>query len=480
VAEHANNAESRLDNALDPARLERDRAAAEASRQLPWQRAGVVAEDERGALGPRGPFKLWMLVLFASLAVLPLVAVALLLRTRQSIAASLAGPLALFAVVLGMMVWTNWFLIRARRTGEAYAPSWCWGVLAAGVAAIAVLALAGWLPIGNAGFFLMLPLGFSSGLVFPMRKREGFDLRCAACDYPYTYTDPDAPPAPEVCSECGAPWHARRGLARGAKVRPHPARVGVYLLILAAMFSMILFRKPAMRVMPTGTLIAMVTAPRAGFVNDEWAELATRSLSDRQRGRLARGLLDLRLAEQSLAPEADAWLDAEALAGRLPADIVERYHREMFDATLLIPATAEPWAVVEVGLDAVQRGYPSGPRDVLLAVEGFERLDRPGEWVGRQDRLIHGNLSGLRNVWLGSATGSDYAPRAEFVFEEPGRYRVRCVYWVVVVPRGVQPSPAVWGEDGPSVPAGVLFVERREVVGEVEVLEIPRVRDFAP
>ena len=469
-----NNAASRLDAALDPARLRNEQETGKTGQRgeiMPWERRGVVAEDPAPLALGKGPLKWWIiLVVAAAPAGILLVAMTVIQRARVS-PMTLAWAAAAYGFLVLMMSMTNWMVGRAKRTGEPFAPAWMWVVPVVGMVAGLAGVMVGAIPLMLMPTVVIVVMSCSGGLLFPMRKRRGFDLHCARCDYPYPFTDPAGPRAPDVCSECGAIWHDRAGLARGSKVRQSPWRIGVYVAVLTGVMGITALRGPTLRLMPTGTLIQMVTQPRAGFTMDEWAELSTRTLSQTQRERLATGLLDLRLVDTRLRKEADAWLDGEVTAGRLPQAIVDRYHGEMFQGRLVVESPAGSQTRPKVGelvvvrFDPVERVTPFTVRDPLVAFEGFERSDRAGVWIGRRDMLEHAIIMGDRARRHGGAS----APELEWVPEQPARVRVRAVYWVVFMPQFAQPSPITWTEDGPVPPAGALHMERREVELWVDV-----------
>lgn len=471
MADAAPTPEARLDAALDPARLPHRAAADRDARLMPWQRPGVVATDAKRDSFVAAPMSRKALAtLLASLS-LPILAI-IIISWAFGHAASGALPLATILVLMAPIVAGGiWLPRRAHRTGQVYAGAWAWLAFLAWVLLVTIAA-ALFPPLASLGPTILpcmvLPSWFT--LLLPLAKRTGQTLHCARCDYLYEYTDPSGPHAPDSCSECGALWHDRRGLFRGSKVRVPAWRLIVFGLLLATTFVIIANPGPLRSVTPTTLLISRVTTPRAGFTTSEWAELNTRSLSDAQRLRLARGLLTLRLSDQFLPREADIWLDQEITAGRLPADLADRYHSELFDATIHVPQPCRVGVPATIGLETVSRGYPSGPREAQIALLGFSTDAAPETLIATSDRLLYSSLIGIRSRAWGRVSMSNHATTATLTFDTPGLHRVRCIYWLVAVPRNTPPATITWNDDGtPNLPPGVHFSQRREIFLDIQV-----------
>ncbi|MEZ6233545.1 MAG: hypothetical protein R3B68_05090 [Phycisphaerales bacterium] len=464
------NTEQRLDEVFDPSRLRRDAERAAAASEMPWQRKGVVMENpaSRGLLWRQSPTKVPL-----GMAVVLAVCGAVLLIASFVAGATWRGAMGIAVLLLygaGASGVQWWLLAIARKAGRLHPPRWGW-LLVVFVLTVGIwLILLGWIPSSMAIMLVMLHMPLIGVMFMPTGLRQGNELRCAKCQFEYAYEAPGSPPAPDYCSECGQRWHDRHGLVRGRTARPTWGSGAFAVVLVALLLGLGVLRTPMLGLFPTGTLIRQVTAPNAGFVMDEWKELNTRTLSSDQRLRLARGLLDLRLAEQSLPAEADAWLDAEIVAGRLPPELVDRYHREMFDATLYGPQRVRVWENAVFGLDTLERGYPFAPRDAYLAIRGFSSDDDPATLRATQNALLYGSLAGGRSAWLGVQTARPGGVEAPFTFETPGTRRITCVYWLVVLPQNTPAGPITWNADGtPNLPAGTLFSERREIKVEVEV-----------
>lgn len=442
---------------------------------MPWHRPGVVAPDFPPGVIMHGPnARRWARIGIATaIAAAAGVPIILAVLGASRIAWIGSGALTTIALTILAILWMARMISRIRDRGALYPPWWTLGVFLAivlgGTTLTSVLFVMG--GIRPFPYLAMVLAGVGMSVAVPVRPRIGEGLFCTACDYPYSFTDPDGPPPPEACSECGAMWHSPSGLSRGTKVRAQPWRVLVMMAVLMGLIFITISSGPWVSVSPTAALIARVTAPRAGFVVEEWAELSGRRLSESERLRLARGLIDLRLAEQSLSREGASWLEAEAAAGGLPPDLLERYYVEMFEARIAGPSECRVGEPVAFGLDTIRRGFPGVGDQVLIAVGGYAAADRPDVVSGRLDATAHAALVGVRSVWLGRVRERPTAPIGQIVFDEPGAHEVVCVYWMIVVPQHTQASAITWGPAGePSLPPDALFTQRREIRHQIRVL----------
>lgn len=311
--------------------------------------------------------------------------------------------------------------------------------------------------------------------------RVGGVPRCAKCDYPRPTEARTAEILEDRCPECGAYWRRDGGWVVGKKTRNVPMLVaGVILALMPFMHAGLSLSSigprmagAAMKAMPTEGLIAEVTRFRPGFTSDEWAELSKRQLTTAQRERLITGLIAQRKDSGYLDRAAEAFLEKAALAGEMKAEERERFFAEMIDTKLVRMQVAggtgkEADTSVRVGVEAEFRGNLSFPTNTTLRT----RVLFAGYSVGgdatphaREMKEIDGLAFGTWRVRLREREAGELPT---FVLPVgAAESDVKAVVWVVVMPWNVTISEIKWNEKGePELPAGVVWVERRELRSE--------------
>jgi hypothetical protein len=302
--------------------------------------------------------------------------------------------------------------------------------------------------------------------------------RCAKCEYPRPKEARTAEILEDRCPECGAYWRQEGGWVVGKKTRNVPMLVaGVILAMMPFVHAGLSLSRVgprmagmALRVVPTDGLIAEVTRLRPGFTSDEWAELSKRTLSASQRERLITGLIAQRKDSGYLDRAAEAFLEKAALAGEMKAEVRERFFAEMIDTKLkrmqVSDGTRKDGGTqIRVGIEAEFRGNLSFPTNTTLRT----RVLFAGYYVGddatphaREMKEIDGLAFGTWRVRLREREAGDLPT---FVLPAGATERdVKAVVWVVVARWDVAMIPIKWNEKGePELPAGVVWVERREL-----------------
>jgi hypothetical protein len=332
--------------------------------------------------------------------------------------------------------------------------------------------------LGQGGSFLarlvdilpvcLLILGISlAGLCVYRSSRGKF---CIKCGYELSWEVESSSHADSRCPECGALWMLPQATRRGQRqFRPRPLVLGIAVIGLALVAIRAAFpggRSALLRLLPTGSIITEVVQAPRGFTMTEWAELSGRRLSPAQERRLAEGLLAQRSRKQYLAREADGWLEAAALAGKLGPALTERYFGEMMNIWLIAPDHAPAGQPITIGLGSEHRG-PLGPPATLqpfILFEGFRLGEQTG--VGRANTFAGGLGFGLESRSFGNVTPGD-GPAQRFTLP-PGRTRTQAgaAYWLVVMPAN---PPALgmrvsWTDEGlPVLPPQAVWSRRYEL-----------------
>lgn len=141
-------------------------------------------------------------------------------------------------------------------------------------------------------------------------------------------------------------------------------------------------------------------------------------------------------------------------------------------ATLLAPARRKVGHEAILGLETVDRSTPFGLSVPLVAIESIT-LDGRARVIGeRSDRLTSPDGVAMRARRSGFVSNVTSPASVSVFFREPGRHRVRCVYWLVVMGQFSFSQPITWNADGtPVLPPGALFMERREIWADIDVEE---------
>ena len=279
--------------------------------------------------------------------------------------------------------------------------------------------------------------------------------QCAKCHYDLT-GPPDG--GYDMCPECGADVRGpativreRRELHRGVLA------VGVVLAAAPFVWFFFAFRAPLaaqgwyLPYVPTASLIVEVVGAPRGFTMAEWTELATRTLTPAQEGRLFEGLLTLRADRGHLDKGAEAFLDRVAESGATPSESRERYYSEMFVSRLAARPGGPDGRTFVVSVETDYRGpLFSMPVQVGVVVTGFEVASLPVT-----DTLRFGGL-GVGVPLQGATAEAGPGPSVEVRPEDwggRGEITVRARGWCFAVPPGT-PNPR--GER-PVFPPGTLW-----------------------
>lgn len=267
-------------------------------------------------------------------------------------------------------------------------------------------------------------------------RRQG-PPHCAKCRY-----DLSGPPEGgyDVCPECGTDVRAPAAVVRERR-EMHRGVLAVGVLLAAAPFAWFFFafRSPVLSMgwylpaVSTASLIAEVTGAPRGFTMNEWAELATRTLTPAQEQRLFEGLLALRAGRGFIDPGAEAFLARVAESGTIPASLRERYYSEMISVRLTEPTPGI------VAISSEYTGpYVAGFVQTGVVATGFE--------VG------------------GAAARAGAGPTVEILPEDwhgGDTLTVRARGWVYALPSGSAPLPA--RAEVPEFPAGTLWMRPIDV-----------------
>jgi hypothetical protein len=316
--------------------------------------------------------------------------------------------------------------------------------------------------LGAFTFVHMMLLMSGMMLMGASRKtRLGDSRHCARCDYQQA----PGSAASERCPECGSNWREVGGVVHGTLTRrPHLTIIGAVLFAIgvAALLSPVLLRGWQTRLLPNGPLISQVISDR-GFTVDEWKELRTRTLTPAQEKRLTIGLLDKRINRAWLTLDDDNWLVAQIVAGKMPAELRDRYYREMLDLELIAPASAKVGQEITLAVKGKSRGAPSTNPAAALYMGGYYINDR-AEPISRLPNPIGGILLDPDKSRR-SANGMN----AVIVPDAPGLWRVRVEVWIVALPFSLGP-PIQWQADNsPVIPPNAAWHEKRVIEHVIQV-----------
>lgn len=308
--------------------------------------------------------------------------------------------------------------------------------------------------ISNAHMGLMFT-GFA--LIGLSIVRRGEEPRCRVCQY-------DLEGAPDggydACPECGANLRLSTSIIKGTRRVVVPMIVAGALTVVVSFASIgFLTRGSAayMPYLPTGALIKEITVAPRGFTQDEWTELLTRTLTPAETEALFRGMLDQRDANGYMASEAEGWLDATALAGKAPADAIERYYAGMLDVWLAAPAVVSrrESGSFRFGFGADHRGNISVPSHAVLRAwfqpESLTVDGMPADLVHDPQNPVAGVSMNTTNQRTRGAprdertyTSNGPVARVDASIIDADKVELRGTGWIAVVPHGSPMTGAVW------------------------------------
>jgi hypothetical protein len=313
-------------------------------------------------------------------------------------------------------------------------------------------------------------LGF--GVASLAVRKVGDEVSCAKCGYAMDAEIQAIDDPEQRCSECGAFWKRPGGFVRGRKqILKWPIAVAAILLVcgVGLMFSPF-YRGLGARqfaLLPTSSLIREVTAT-GSFTYDEWAVLSNRTLSQKQKLKLAEGLLAKRSKRQYLGNDEEAWFEAAVLNGELPRDIVERYFRGMLEVWIDAPDNATLGRPLSIGLGSDHRGSLRTPSRTTLKVyvifAGF-RVNG-GELQEAATGPAHGISYGrVRRAWgkleRTITQGGTKPPELDIQPAAAGPLLISAEYWLVVAPPNAFANTSLWQPDGqPQIPPSAAWAER--------------------
>ncbi|RMF73723.1 MAG: hypothetical protein D6744_15315 [Planctomycetota bacterium] len=200
------------------------------------------------------------------------------------------------------------------------------------------------------------------------------------------------------------------------------------------------------RLEPTGALITDVTTGGYGYRDREWRELQRRALSESQRERLAKGLLDRRRRSGSFDRQGSTWLRTRVLAGQMPPELVDRYYREGFRLEIVPP---EP---IEVGRDVTltirgRLAYDPGVAGLVESVFTLEAVYVDDEFVATDFRDGLVQYAGLLDL-------PQYEIHAAWKPRRAGPHTVRVAGWYAIGRSLVVETAHTWrvGDHRPMLP----------------------------
>jgi len=297
-------------------------------------------------------------------------------------------------------------------------------------------------------------LGAAAVIAVVMRPTlETDDMRrCADCDYEQPATGAIA----ERCPECGGDWHRVGGTTVG---RPTKARrpTATSLLLFAIVMIVCVFALNVNRlvqpILPTPALIALLST---GAMSDRElvARLEGRKLDAAARQRLARRLVDLRVAHEHLDPALEELLERFFLAGELDDVIADdltrdaagttlrdRYLEAAMTATIEGPVHARPGEQITLAVVGTSRTRPFSAVAVHYVWGGW-RVDG-GEPIGRGESIASGFT-----LWRpATQTRGSGAPALTMRAPSPRTVTVRGDLWVVVEAAGLPKRGVRWSDD---------------------------------
>lgn len=288
-------------------------------------------------------------------------------------------------------------------------------------------------------------------------RRSGDSLHCPHCEYEFKFGNPDD--APARCPECGKAWLGL--LKKGRRLRSRKLiAIGVSLAIGSFVILNPIFYMTALAPhLPTPALFAcLYLAPDSSF--RVWDELGMRPLDERWVRVLSDRLIGLRSADQhNNSPS--RWFEKLNAAGKIPADVLERYYSEGFRGRLSTPKHANVGKPFEVHM-TVDRAVGGWTTQLALMFGGYT-VGQDAEPVGRQDKslwsyqLAPDVLARHRDVLKQTITP-----------QHSGPLRIRATYWVAYVPSFTEVLK--WQPDGSPSPIGTaLWLKRFDEERTVQV-----------
>ena len=280
-------------------------------------------------------------------------------------------------------------------------------------------------------------------------------------------------PLKGFCPRCRRRWRVPVEWLSGPRLTPwRCAVIAVGLLGIVAAFAL---PSLVVRQIPSSTLIRI--AARASMpVQEVWAEVNRRTLTDEQVERLASELVERRERRGDVPIQADRWLAAHMHMARLAPETFAAHFRSWFDLELALAGAIAPPdpsgpaptpGVVEVCLDVATYDREMSAMAPLVYVEGV--------WVGDDRNTIQlaQTLSTYRVGW-------GYGPRERSVgmsldlpmarFDlPPGDHTINAAVWLVVPARRAAEPEIVWAADGTLDAPDAMHVERREMSLTVRV-----------
>ncbi len=287
-------------------------------------------------------------------------------------------------------------------------------------------------------------------------RRVGESMHCPHCEYEFKFDHEED--APIRCPECGRGWLGL--LKKGRRVRSPRLIVGGIALAFTGMIVMqpIFYMGFLAPHLPTPLLFAsLYTAPKNVYT--AWEELALRPLDPKWTRVMAENVLRQRGHDQYESSPSQ-WFEKMDAAGKIPAELRERFYRESLSAELDVPRRVK--AGEEFAAHLRVKHLASGGGTMGLMFGGYFVGDDTGA-VGRMHKTEWGYL-------LRPGVFSRYRDVLEQKLrtEQPGELRVRAVYWVVYQPSFTE--SLVWKEDGtPRRPVGAKWFERVELEKVVKV-----------
>ncbi len=364
---------------------------------------------------------------------------------------------AVVAAILGASVWPYvWVRARAERAAPerlpmVYAATTIVGILAY-LTALMVLLQGTAVGLHMSGLAWMVPWMFGFSLAASgWARRVGTSKHCPQCEYECGIEEPDR--VPVQCPECGCIWLGR--MKQGRRVPSRRCVVaGVVILVGGFLIgNPIVYMGWLAPHLPTPVLFGSLYA-MPGSLRTAWDILGARPLNEPSIRAMAERVLRFRHRNpwDSGPPR---WFEGVMTAGKMPADLVERFYTEGFRAELLVPERVEAGERFAAQL-RVTGAAAAATTSAGILFAGY-RPGEAGEPVGRKDaaqwvfQLGPVGLSGHR----------DALPEMLTV-DRPGEAQVSVVYWLVYTPSFR--DELVWQADGTPAPwKRALWMRRFEL-----------------